>query len=271
MNQDYVLYYMLFAILIYIVWKAIPFIKNARKVSKAVFSKIHINSRSTLSDEECKKLSVGAILSEQQVAFINSLTTGLDVTSMKESLSQSWGINNNKEAVDTLNYLVDGGHRVIFDVVYNAFLLDSKQQQNNLISSKIDETASDYEENVHKAFDQLQNLIDTWSELTKNNVVKTTEDLKKYNNKAWDYGRLAQISRLCYDCGYISEEKAWEFINKAFKMTLEDFDSWESFSKSYIIGRAMWGGLEYYTDRLNTIATYLLNNEKSPWKQFPLK
>lgn len=53
----------------------IPFIKNTRDLTKALFSKIYLNKNSILSPEQYKKLSPGAIYSEQQTAYINSRET----------------------------------------------------------------------------------------------------------------------------------------------------------------------------------------------------
>lgn len=54
----------------------LPFFRNTRKVAKGLLNKIHLNKNSTLSTAQYKKIALGAVCSEQQVACINSLETG---------------------------------------------------------------------------------------------------------------------------------------------------------------------------------------------------
>lgn len=255
----------------YIFFKIIPFFRKAKKVTKSLFSKIHINKNSTCTDEEYKKIAIGAIYSEQQVAYINSLTTGLDKSGIKESLSEWWGINNNSDAEDKLDYLFNKGFRFYFNAIYKAYLAGTPEEQQNIITSSFNQSDLDYEEDVEKAFGQLNNLKETWEQLTRNAIVSSKEELVKYNNLGWDCGRLVFLSRLCLDADYISENKAWEYIDKANELAVQNFSDWESFSKSYIIGRGMWGGIESANEGIMGIADDLLTEEKSPWVKFSLQ
>jgi hypothetical protein len=67
-------------------------------------------------------------------------------------------------------------------------------------------------------------------------------DIKKYGAAAWDYGRLIFIARLCFDAKYLSQAEAWTYIEQAHQLAFIEFNSWEAYAKSYVIGRALWGG-----------------------------
>lgn len=266
------LYYVGGAMIIYFIfWKLLPFLKKAKKVSKGLFSRVYLNKNAKETKEQYKKIAIGALYSEQQTAYINSLTTGLGKSDMKKLLSEWWGINNTEEAKDCLNYLQNKGFRYYFQTVLRAYEITDKEAQKEIIVNGFDENDEKYEEDIQKAYQQLINLQETWKELTENNIISTKNELERYNNIGWDCGRLVFLSRLCFDVGYISENETWNYINKAYELATQHFDTWKEFSKSYIIGRGMWGGTECGNEGIMSIAEELLKKEKSPWVQISFK
>ncbi len=69
-----------------------------------------MNKNTSLTTEQYKKLALGAIYSEQQGAYINSLETGLDMERIKKLLMDWWGIDDNTDAIETLDYLKNKGY-----------------------------------------------------------------------------------------------------------------------------------------------------------------
>ncbi len=238
---------------------------------KKLFFKIHLNKRSNISNEQYNKIAIGALYSEQQGAFINSLTSGINKSKLQKLLSSWWGINNEIEAIESLDYLLKKGFRYYFESVIEAYLAKENQQKEAIIAKGLDNTVKEYEEDVEKAFSQLYNLTDTFEELSKNGIITNVNDLRKIGNLGWDCGRMVFLARVCFDAGYISEAKAWHYINEAYKLAIEKFSNWEGFSKSYILGRGMWGGTGCYNEGIMDIAKYLLKEEKSPWVQMKFK
>ncbi len=196
--EKYMLYYVGGAMLIYIVfWKIIPFIKKTKKVTKGLLGRVYLNKNSNVSQEEYKKIAIGALYSEQQTAYINSITTGLGKFDIKKMLSEWWGINNSNEAKEKLQYLANKGFRFYFQAVYKAYQLADKEEQKAIITSSFSQNNEEDEEDVLKAYEQLFNLqgtweelSHTWEELSRNNVITTNAELEKYNNIGWDCGRL---------------------------------------------------------------------------------
>lgn len=270
--EKYMLYYALGAMAIYFVfWKLIPFFKKAKKVTKGVFSRVYLNKNSTITEDQYRKIAIGALYSEQQIAYINSLTTGLGKSDIRKLLSEWWGIDTPAEAKESLDYLQNKGFRFYFDAVLNAYQVTDKGDQKEILINAFDENDEKYKEDVQKAYDQLSCLKGTWKSLTENGIVSSIGELVRYNNVGWDCGRLVFLSRLCFDAGYISEGEAWEYIDKAYDLAISKFDTWEDFSKSYIIGRGMWGGPNCANEGIMTIAEELLTDERSPWAQLSFK
>ncbi len=237
---------------------------------KKYFSKIHINSNSNLTNEQYQKIAIGALYSEQQGAFINSLTTGLGKDKLQNLLSNWWGIENHEDAIESLSYLKDKGFRYYFPTVIEAYK-STPDKAEDIIISGFNQTDESYQEDIEKAYSQYIHLNETWEELISNNILENTNDLIKLGNVGWDAGRLVFLTRMCFDAEYLSEQEAWGFIDNAYKLATKSFRSWDEFSKSYIIGRGMWGGENCANQGIMTIAEYLLKNDKSPWVNLNFK
>lgn len=245
----------------YIVNKVIPSLKNSSKATKGVLSKIYLNRNSNIDDSRYKKIALGAIYSEQETAFINSLTTGLGKSSVKELLSKLWLINSNKDAIEKLSYLRDKGFRFYFSAVFHAFN-SPKEKQDEILLAQFTTP-----EDIDKGYSQLHNLQETIEELKQYKVIATESDLDKFGTIGWDSGRLVFLARLSFDAGYITEQEAWDFIESANALARNTFNNWNDYAKSYIIGRALWGGKESANSGIISIAEYLQKLPNSPWVQ----
>jgi hypothetical protein len=244
---------------IYFFYKVIPFLRKAKKITKGLFSKIYLNSNSNLTQQQYRKIAIGAIYSEQQTAFINSLDTGLGKSETKKMLSEWWEINTSQQAHEQLTYLQNKGHRFYFPTVTKAFFAPEEIQENIIVENFSNE------EDLEKAFSQLYNLKEVIKELKEDGIIVQETDITKYGSTGWDCGRLVFLTRLCYSCGYINETEAWSYIDKAASLAKSSFTSWKDFSNSYILGRGMWGGLQSANSGIATIAKYLLELKNSPW------
>ena len=247
----------------FVVARGIPFFRKMRKVTKGMFTKIYLNKGSTLTAEQYKKVSLGAIYSEQQTAYINSLETGMAKGDLREILENWWGISNRGEALETLSYLSVKGFRFYLPTVFKAY--NSPQAaQSDMILSQFAER-----EDVEKAFSQLKHLAETMDELTAGGIITGKNDILKYGTIGWDCGRLVFVTRLCFDAGYINEQEAWAHIDSAYALARNTFRGWDTYAKSYIIGRSLWGGKDAYNTGIMSIARYLLEMPESPWVKMP--
>ena len=125
-----------------------------------------------------------------------------------------------------------------------------------------------YSAAIDRFEEHVDNLRQTIDELLNRNFLKTPDDLERVNVTAWDMGRLVNVSRWCYELGYISEVKAWEYIYSAEKESMLHYTNWQQFGKSYVIGRSIWGGDDMAVTM--DMVEKLLHDPASPWVMFPL-
>ena len=84
-------------------------VSTIRKIHRS-FKGVCLNSKSNLSDEQCKKLAVGAMYASQQGAYQNSIETGIPDL-LPNILGEWWGIESTDAAKKELDYLCNKGYR----------------------------------------------------------------------------------------------------------------------------------------------------------------
>ncbi len=140
----------------------------------------------------------------------------------RQSLSDSWDIENAADLIETADWLINEGHN------QNAleFLGDF---------GWTDETDRD-------AFDaglKEQNL----DEGTYISLLAAYDARSAYGDgaiAAWDLSRVGTIMGFGYASGYCTYEEAMDKILEAAEKSQELFDSWEDFNKSYLYGYSYW-------------------------------
>ena len=234
---------------------------TVRKLRRS-FREICLNPKSTLDDEQCRQLAIGAMYASQQGAWQNSLETGIFDT-LPEIVSGWWGIDSTAEARGQLDYLCEKGFRYYWPTVLEAFLFEDRQRQETLFQQRITS-----QEDYDKATSQLENLRETFEELTLCGVVASKEELRGCNVTGWDAGRIVFLARACCEMGYLTEEEAWAYIGRADALAHEACGSWHELAMSYILGRSLWGGKRAYNSVMKTTADVLLSDPKSPWVRY---
>jgi len=232
------------------------------KLFKAAFSKFRMNNENPLSGSELKQVLVGAVYAEQQMAYLNSYETGLPEDKADTILKNYWGIYNAADAVETLTYLQNKGHRFYFDVIF-----DAVTKHKTSYASFLEEQFPEKEE-LDKAVQLFRGLRTGIQTLIDDKVVADAEEIKKTGVEGWDYGRLSFMARLCCDRNLISTFEMKDFLTEALNSTKGKYNSWEDVGKSYVIGRSMWGGSD--NSGIAVIARQLYTDAKSPWVQNPL-
>ena len=226
------------------------------------FKSVCLNPKSRLSDEQCKKIAVGAMYASQQGAYQNSIETGISGI-LPKILGEWWGIETTEAAKEELDYLCGKGYRYYFPFVYQAFLLDNAEAQDEIFQQNMTS-----QEDYDKITSQFQNLQETYNELLRCKVIERKEDLQRYGVAGWDAGRICFLARACCEMKYITEVEAWKYIDTAYDMARTTFSSWKDMAMSYIIGRSLWGGKNAYNSVMKDIADKLLSQENSPWKKY---
>ena len=134
---------------------AYSFIRKIRRSFKGVC----LNPKSRLTDEQCKKIAIGAMYASQQGAYQNSIETGIP-DMLPKILGEWWGIETTEDARKELDYLCQKGYRYYFPFVYQAFLLDKPEEQDEIFQQNMTS-----QEDYDKIVMQFQNLQETYEEL----------------------------------------------------------------------------------------------------------
>ena len=89
--------------------------------------------------------------------------------------------------------------------------------------------------------------------------------------RAWDLGRLVFLVRDGYAFGFLTEDEAWEWLEKAGTVIRERYRSWPEFASHFMIGRMFWGGtkeeMRLYMAALKVVAKLL--GKDGAWANIP--
>ncbi|MCK7553726.1 DUF1266 domain-containing protein [Chitinophaga sedimenti] len=124
-------------------------------------------------------------------------------------------------------------------------------------------------EDREKALSHVEHLKETIPVLIAKGIINSEEDVVHISINAWDYGRIVFLARLCYEAGYLTEREVWHFIHTGDELAQQQFNDWATFGKSYVLGRAMWGGSARGNDETIEIYRYLMTDPQSPWVKLP--
>lgn len=190
----------------------------------------------------------------------------------RELLEEWWSITDKESAKKCLEWLKNRGHRAYFDTLCESIdklesmnfsdILDFvKKCRENEIELPLVEDKEINEEKLKESefFEILSG--------EKEYVEAVMEELPEFGILAWDCARYVHVVRLCYVAGYFSDKESWEEINKIAGICLKNFDTWEKFADSYLIGRTFWNG-DSEEDTITDICSILNEDSVSPWTNF---
>lgn len=185
-----------------------------------------------LDAAQVRALATGGILfysGDQPIKGLFRLTR-IGLARSRASLTEWWGISSPEEALDTLTWLQQEGHRQAFN---SKLRKEPAYWQQEFAGKK----AITYSADLHVG--------------------------------AWDYARLVNVARWSYDCQYLSWEQAWPFIAKGNKLAGREYDSWEAFANGFMAGRVMWQPNSPTYDDIAEVVQTLLTAPDSVWRQYP--
>jgi hypothetical protein len=224
----------------------------------STFKSIRLNDKNPVNGQELDFLLVGSMYAEQQSAYLNSYETGLNKPEITKLVETYWGIQNQNDALEVLQGLHYKNQDDNLNIVYKA--IEGKENYVEILKSGLsnDKATFDYYLDFYR---KINNVI---PELIEQNLITDFSQLKKAKDSAWNYGRGVFLSRCCYELGYLSEKELKEYIAKSYAGIKNYCSTWQEYTNSYILGRAIWGGSN--NSGMIQIANDLLNNEKSPLK-----
>ena len=169
-----------------------------------------------------KYMPIGALLIGTQDEPYETLHLIQDEEDTSMILEGGWGIESREEALEMLESLLGGRHA-------ETFAENFKNAKAGNYEEMDDEDVEDYETSV----EALTDILEFPKELVNN-----CETLY-----AWDLERIGYLVRLFVNIEYISEEEAWEWMEKAAVKIKETFSSWEEYIISVLLGRGFAMGV----------------------------
>lgn len=145
-------------------------------------------------------------------------------TIMKVSLEKSWGIKDRTSAEETIQWLLESGHRA--DYIKEMELLKKRGILNTSSVGAL-KILSNYSYDKEK--------IGLYMHLVKAYKISGAGAID-----AWDYCRALYLLSSSYIAGYFTKEEALENSLNIAKMLQKRFNSWEELVESYLVGYAYW-------------------------------
>lgn len=216
--------------------------------SSSASSSSSSSKKSKVLNEKQIPLVYGAVLSSRNNMSFDELKTANE--GFKDGLKESWDVIDKKTAIETLDWLANEGHRKDADEVYE--IIKSGKAGN---------------------YPELKKTLKLYDKATSTMKAQLGFKDESFNNvktvAAWDTDRLVTVARWCYSVGYITEDEAWSYINKAVDMAKSSFNSWEEYYISCVYGRAI--AYDGDIDELIGTGKALFKDSDSVWKKCDFK
>lgn len=195
-----------------------------------------------LTKEESQMLAFGGILATRNED--PSLTLASNNPDSKGSLADYWEVTDAASAKETLDWLINEGHRTDGNEVL-------------MILKNGEESDYDLGDNVKAQFDACNAMFEEMGISQ-----ETVEKVKTIG--AWDYDRIVNVARWSYDAEYLTEQEAWDYIKKAKELAIDDHASWEEYFVANTYGRSI--AYDGDPQELKETGLFLLNEKDSLWK-----
>ncbi|NML24102.1 DUF1266 domain-containing protein [Pseudoflavitalea sp. G-6-1-2] len=222
-------------------------------------AELQLNPNSTLSKKEQWAIACGADLAILNGQYLNDLTTGFSKQDCRSLLSEWWDIDSKEEAVERIEWLFAEGHRIQYDIIWQAMNAISIKESKEFLREHV--ATNKMEEEV--AIERLRNMRDALELFHEHNLIdKDTQP----DMLIWDFARVINLSRGCFDAGYLSREEAMENILRCIDPIRKMYTSWKQLSVSYQFARSVWNGIdeEVFEEMMEGMEV-LLTDENSPW------
>lgn len=143
----------------------------------------------------------------------------------RQLLEEWWGVTDRQSADETMDWILEEGHRVEFGEVMDYYGTEGLAE-----TAEADRTAWLYS-NFDMTEDEAKAMAD-WYALYEADGEKTIA--------AWDYSRAMSLLGYYYIAGYYSETEALDKSLEVAAKIQNIFSSWDEFMESYLTGYEYW-------------------------------
>lgn len=224
---------------------------------------ILLNPESQLSNQELWAIACGADLALLNDQYLNDLTTGFSRPECRNMLSQWWDIDSKEEAHDTIFWLFNEGHRIQFDIIWQAMNTVSIKESKAFLREHV--VKDEMEEET--ALQRLRNMRDALELFQERKLINKDTQPEML---IWDFARIINLSRSSFDAGYLTRSEAMDYVLRCVGPIRSMYSSWKQLSVSYQFARCVWNGIdeEEFEDMMEGM-NLLLTDANSPWVKMP--
>lgn len=206
------------------------FLQGMKETSSAPV-KFAASESSSLSDQQKFSIALNAVISSYSNVDTNilSFTKNGKKSRQVDTYLKRWRINTREGYLGLTDYYFTDGRRAYFNFIYPLFKSVPREEWN----TKMQEQFGDNEraQRILTVFDKHK-IIDYWKS---EGIIEFDSDVE-IGSLGWDISNLIGQARRAFTAQLITEEEAWDIIGRATEMAKENFNSWEEFGKSMIIG-----------------------------------
>lgn len=200
-----------------------------------------------------------------------------------DSLTGSWGVTSEEEALATVARLHAGMHDDLYclvqPLVAQALATDVRRP-----GRQVEGPEAEHREMLRHlaslrglpSVDAHVRWYDAWLQAQRMGLTARLPARMPPDVRAWDLARAASVVRTGVTAGLLGEEMAWDQLARGLDRAREHYGTWRQFSLAFLAGYAFW---QSFTDlsvlrrgldlRLNTVQR-LLDRPASPWRRVAL-
>lgn len=172
---------------------------------------------------------------------------------VKEALAGGWGIYDRKDVEDTLEDLLEEGHRKQYKEAVSEL---KKAEILELSSGEAMVEIAGYDSLSEKEVCKYQTAYEAYQKYGENGI------------DGWDYCRALQILGDCYQAEYINLEECLDLSLPIAQELQKTYENWDGVAESYLYGYSFWKGErtdDYDSQKRWEVYEELKNMESGPY------
>ena len=164
--------------------------------------------------------------------YLNCIKTGVHPQQLAQLLSEKFHCIDTISSSQLFLFLINEGNRSSYAIMLPYLLsTENLQQFENTIRERF--------YGIDRFIQQGRNLYNFKEYIEeRGDPIVWINDLER-GGIGWDMAQVVGLARAAKDCGYISREQAWEYIEQASAACAEILRTPEEIDKSFLIGGAM--------------------------------
>lgn len=217
---------------------------------------VRLNKQEGLAGEDMNPLLVSALPAAQEMAFLNSYTTGLSQEKLQKHVEYFWGVRDREALIEILKNLLSRNRNENMEAVYGAY---DQLDFADYLKFRLKE---DIMENVKKYIDYLDKLKEVVPGLIEQGVFEDYQQAVRTQDSGWNLARGAFLARCGYDLGYLQKEEVVRLTQEFYEALKEHCTTWKEYTASYILGRSLED--RPHNEVVISLSEKLLTDSRSP-------